>query len=119
MRVVNAGFAAPWRLRRMSGVPPAELTNLRINLGAVCKKRSTNWFELLAARHRDVVETGDLLVRALKIQRDLWHRLSKKPKSRTLLQEEKDYGRLIEQLVWEHKTALAAYLEIIHRFAKR
>ena len=119
MQVANAGLRSAGRLSRANGAAPGKLSHLRwINLAAVSETRSRNRFALLEAQHRDVLAIGDLLRRALTIQVDLWYRLSERPKNRTLLQLEKHYGKLVEQLLWEHKTALTAYLVIIRRISK-
>jgi hypothetical protein len=88
-------------------------------LAAVGEKRSTNRFGLLAARHRQVLATGRLLIRALAIEADLWRRLAKQPKNKVLLSHQKEYQRLVGQLVWEHKIALNEYLAIIRRLIRR
>ena len=73
----------------------------------------------LAARHDEMLATGDLLIRALAIITDLTRRLSKQPADRVLLLEQKHYEKLVRQLLWEHQTALAQYLASIRCLSKR
>ncbi len=104
---------------RMGGIPNHKLLDiLRINF-AVGTRRSTTRFALLAARHGEVLAIGDLLVKALAIQADLCQRRSKSPRDRVIVTQQRQYEKIVEQLVWEHKTALDLYLATIRRFMKR
>jgi hypothetical protein len=104
---------------RMGGIPKHKLLDVRINFEAVGTRRSTIRFALLAARHGEVIAIGDLLVKALAIQADLCQRRSKSPRDRAIVTQQKQYEKIVDQLVWEHKTALYLYLATIRRFTKR
>ncbi len=106
--------------KRMCGVPNRKLRHvLQINFGTVSARRSTTPFALLAARHGEVMAIGDLLVKALAIQADLCQRRSKSPRDRAIVTQQKQYEKIVEQLVWEHKTALDLYLATVRRFTRR
>jgi hypothetical protein len=85
----------------------------------VGENRTTNRFGLLASRHAEVLAIGDLLVRAVAIEKDIYNRLAAQPKNTVLLKQQKQYERLISQLVWEHKNALADYLAAVRRIVRR
>ena len=73
----------------------------------------------MVVRHLEVLAIGDLLVRALAIQADLYRRMSKRPSNRPPLAEQKQYEKLVGQLLREQKAALVHYLATIRRFTKR
>ena len=105
---------------RVSRIPNGKLSAApRIDYRAVGESRTTNRFALLTAWHGEMMVTGDLLIRAVAIERDLRRRLSKQPKNKALLKQWKEYETLVEGLVWEHKTAVANYLAAIRRFTRR
>jgi hypothetical protein len=104
----------------MGGIPNRKLLHvLGINFGAVSARRTITRFALIAARHEEVMAIGDLLVKALAIQADLCQRRSKSPRERAIVTQQKQYEKIVDQLVWEHKTALDLYLATIRRFTRR
>ena len=81
--------------------------------------RGTSRLEVLAWWHAEVLEIGELLIRAVAIERDICSRLARQPKNATLLKQRGQYQRLVRHLLWEHRTALANYLGAIRRGVKR
>jgi hypothetical protein len=103
------------KLGRASSTPNGELPGIfRINRGAtVHKSRIIGRLAQLSARRRKVQAVDRLLLQAAAIEMDLGHRLSKEPCSRTLLKQRKQYQRLVDQLLWEHKTAFDDFMAAI------
>lgn len=95
-----------------------QLSILGSNLGTMGRNRSTERFAGLVFWHEEVIKISDLLLRALAIRVDLFRRLSKQPSDKLLLTEQKQYEKLVCQLLWEHKTALTYYQVMLRRIIK-
>jgi hypothetical protein len=91
---------------------------LRSNLGIMGWNRGADPFAKLVAFHCEAMAIGDLLVRALAIQVDLFRRLSKRPTDKLLRMEQRQHDKLICHLLWEHKTALTRYRAAIRQFMR-
>ena len=72
----------------------------------------------LAKAHQRVVSSSRLFVRALAVENDLSRRILKQPGSKTLLNEQHKYERLIAQLAHEYKNAMEEYLAAIRAALK-
>lgn len=88
------------------------------NLGTMGRNRGADQFAGLVFWHNEVMQISELLLRALAIQVDLFRRLSKRPADKLLHTEQKQYDKLICQLLWEHKMALAYYQVALRRIIK-
>lgn len=68
---------------------------------------------------RRMLATINLLEEAIRIEKDLWNRLSRHPGDRSLGKELSEYRELVDQLVWEQRLVLRAYVAKIRaRFLK-
>ena len=110
-------LGTPRRVRRILDGKMAQV--LRVNSRDVGEHRTRKRFTILVEQHRKVLAIGDLLIRALAIKRDLARRVLREPNSKVLLKEQRQYERLVRQLIWEHKTALADFLAAIRGVRKK
>jgi hypothetical protein len=120
MRTAGAAHEHVGGFRQISGILGGKPWSAhRIKRGNVRRSRVREQHAALAAQHSEVLVIGDLLISALAIVTDLRGRLAKEPNNRVLLLQRKQYERLVGQLQWEHKTALAQYLATIQGLVKR
>jgi hypothetical protein len=102
------------KIRKIEG-----LENSQIDLRGMAGKPTSNRFDRLAAKHDEVIAVGDLLIRALAVETDIRRRALRRPGSKALLNQRKQFEKVVAQLLWEHKTLLADYLAILRLLTKR
>ena len=90
----------------------------QFGLRGMARKPHSKRFDSLATKHEDVMLVGDLLIRALAIETDIRRRALRRPASKTLLRQRKEYEKLVGQLLWEHQTLLSDYLALIRLVTK-